>query len=204
MANNKIFWVLTLLLVSLIFFYNFSGDNSSKNELPSRDYADRLEKERKGKDVFFKENSESPIENKVAFKGLKYFKPNKKFVFTANLTLSNLSEPLVLQTTGGTLDTLRLYGTAQFTVGGKAQKMMLYHMEGKTLFVPFKDATSGKETYGGGRYLEVSVNNILGNKIELDFNQAYHPYCAYNKNFSCPIPPKENTLTVPIEAGERL
>jgi uncharacterized protein len=204
MGKNKIFWVLTLLLISLIFYYNFSGSSSSKNELPSREYTDRLKKEREGKDSFFKENENSPIADKANFKGLHYFEPNKGLIVTASLTLAPDTNKVFLQTTGGKVDTLTFYGRASFVLANKAQTLNLYHLEGKTLFVPFRDATSGKASYGGGRYLDVSVSNILGNKIELDFNQAYHPYCAYNKDYVCPIPPKENTLSVAIEAGEKL
>jgi uncharacterized protein (DUF1684 family) len=72
------------------------------------------------------------------------------------------------------------------------------------LFVPFRDATSGRETYGAGRYLEVEVRPANGTyRATLDFNLAYNPYCAYSPDYSCPIPPAENTLPVAITAGER-
>ena len=70
------------------------------------------------------------------------------------------------------------------------------------LFVPFRDATSGKETYGAGRYLEVESPGPDG-RVRVDFNAAYNPYCAYNPDWSCPIPPGENWLSVPIRAGEK-
>jgi hypothetical protein len=70
------------------------------------------------------------------------------------------------------------------------------------LFLPFRDATSGRETYGAGRYLEVEPPGPDGG-VEIDLNYAYNPYCAYNPEWSCPIPPGENWLTVPIRAGER-
>jgi uncharacterized protein len=70
--------------------------------------------------------------------------------------------------------------------------------------LPFKDLTSNKETYGAGRYLDFGVNEVNGNEITIDFNRAYHPYCAYNHTFTCPVPPAENTLNVAMKAGERL
>lgn len=73
--------------------------------------------------------------------------------------------------------------------------------EGGGLFLPFQDATSGHETYPAGRYLELPV--LEDGRIRLDFNYAYHPFCAYNANYSCPMPPIENKLDVPIRAGER-
>ena len=70
------------------------------------------------------------------------------------------------------------------------------------LFVPFKDATNGAETYGGGRYIDVKTPK--GNKVILDFNLAYNPSCAYGSDrYSCPIPPKKNFLKIPIKAGEK-
>jgi uncharacterized protein (DUF1684 family) len=71
------------------------------------------------------------------------------------------------------------------------------------LFVPFKDMTNGKETYGGGRYLDLETTDIQNDSVILDFNKAYNPYCAYSNGYSCPIPPKENHLAVSIEAGEK-
>jgi len=70
----------------------------------------------------------------------------------------------------------------------------------KDLFIIFKDATSGKETYGAGRYLDLDRH---GDEIVIDFNYAYNPYCAYNPDWSCPLPPAENWLKVPIRAGEK-
>ena len=71
------------------------------------------------------------------------------------------------------------------------------------LFVPFGDATSGYESYGGGRYLDFTTSDIKDNKLLIDFNKAYNPYCAYTTGYNCPIPPKENLLTVAIPAGEK-
>ena len=70
------------------------------------------------------------------------------------------------------------------------------------LFVPFRDATSGRETYGGGRYLDLDV--AASGRYALDFNRAYHPYCVYDASWVCPFPPPENTLELPVTAGERL
>jgi uncharacterized protein (DUF1684 family) len=71
------------------------------------------------------------------------------------------------------------------------------------LFVPFGDATSGFESYGGGRYIEFYISDIKNNKVIIDFNKAYNPYCAYTTGYNCPIPPAENLLTVAIPAGEK-
>ncbi len=73
------------------------------------------------------------------------------------------------------------------------------------LFIPFTDLTSGESSYGGGRYIDINVNDIVGGSFELDFNKAYNPYCAYvTGKYNCPIPPKENNLSVAIQAGEKI
>jgi len=71
------------------------------------------------------------------------------------------------------------------------------------LFIPFADVTSGDETYGTGRYIDISTKDIINNTVVIDFNKAYNPYCAYSNGYNCPIPPAENYLAVAIKAGER-
>jgi len=90
-----------------------------------------------------------------------------------------------------------------FEIDGNAAKLAVYQMEGdhEGYFIPFRDETSSKETYGGGRYLEPEAT--ANGELIVDFNLAYNPYCAYSPHFSCPIPPIENWLKVPIRAGER-
>ena len=83
--------------------------------------------------------------------------------------------------------------------------MQVYRLEEAfskpALFIPFLDATSGVETYEGGRYIDLTENT--SGMYDLDFNRAYNPYCAYNPEYSCPAPPKDNTLPTPIRAGEK-
>ena len=91
----------------------------------------------------------------------------------------------------------------RFEVDGHPTQLTLYRSdETDGLFVPFRDATSGIDSYGAGRYLEVEPPDADG-EVEVDLNYAYNPFCAYNPNWSCPIPPIENWLPVPIRAGER-
>ncbi len=70
------------------------------------------------------------------------------------------------------------------------------------LFLPFTDLTSGEESYGGGRYIDLETTDIFNNKVIIDFNKAYNPYCAYASGYNCPIPPRENDLPVAVKAGE--
>jgi uncharacterized protein len=96
-----------------------------------------------------------------------------------------------------------------FKIDGKPLKLAVYKSLGLVvstfenyLFVPFKDLTNGKESYGGGRYVDLQKTDIKDGKIVLDFNKCYNPYCAFAAGYSCPIPPKENYLNLAIEAGE--
>ena len=108
-----------------------------------------------------------------------------------------------MQTTTGGEQTYHRAGVVRFDLEGEPAKVTLYASpEMHELFVPFRDATSGNETYGAGRYLEVEPPDERGNVV-VDFNDAYNPYCAYNPEWSCPIPPGENWLPVAIRAGER-
>ncbi len=115
-----------------------------------------------------------------------------------------------MNTSAGTQKYFYKYGRLDFIIDGK--ESLLYVYQGKDLmqteqykdylFVPFTDATTGNESYGSGRYLEFYKKDIQGDNLQLDFNKAYNPYCAYATGFKCPVPPKENHLTVPIKAGE--
>ena len=93
-----------------------------------------------------------------------------------------------------------------FAAGGVERRLVAYTQVGPDatgeLFVPFRDATSGGETYGGGRYLDLPVAPL--GRYALDFNRAYHPYCVYSDAYSCPLPPAENTMALAVRAGERL
>ncbi len=115
-----------------------------------------------------------------------------------------------MTTSANTLKHYFKYGRLDFLIDGKEYLLFVY--QGKELmqdekykdylFVPFTDLTTGDESYGSGRYLEFYKQDIQNNELQLDFNKAYNPYCAYSPNFKCPIPPKENRLPVAIKAGE--
>ncbi len=168
-----------------------------------------LERERKSKDVFFATHWQSPVplEDKSRFLGLAYFPPNHNYRF--DLQLHEYKDRKVLQiqdTTGNTREFLR-WGEFRFRVGNEKCTLQAYKSapDEDRLFVPFKDATSGKETYGAGQYLDLDyvTDRTPGGMWMLDFNRAYNPWCAYSANYSCPYVPPENWLRVPILTGER-
>src|SRR5918996_228150 len=161
---------------------------------------------RADKDDFFRDDPRSPLlpQQQVTFEGLSYFPANGSLVIRAKLEVEGIdtNARIVMQTTTGEEQVYRRAGIVRFDVDGEQAVVTLYASPGShELFLPFRDATSGRETYGAGRYLEVELPSLDGNVV-IDFNYAYSPFCAYNPNWSCPVPPGENWLAVPIRAGE--
>ena len=173
-------------------------------------YADAVTIFRADKDKFFKGSAGSPIPAAArdAFTGLPYYPVDERMVVD-DLVLGPYtgSQPVEFEfaTSSGKLKPARRVGMFEFAIDGAACTLTAYRLAGDPsdqLFVPFLDATSGTETYGAGRYLELEAQD--DGTWSLDFNLAYHPSCVYGPEFSCPIPPAENRLPVRIEAGERL
>jgi uncharacterized protein len=166
-----------------------------------------LEEFRAEKDVFFRDDPRSPLlaEQRATFRGLDYFPENPSLVVEAVLDVDGVdrNERIAMQTTTGGEQTYRRAGIVRFEVEGEPAHVTLFASpDMHELFLPFRDATSGGESYGAGRYVEVEPPDAKG-RVVVDFNDAYNPYCAYNPEWSCPLPPGENWLTVPIRAGEK-
>jgi uncharacterized protein (DUF1684 family) len=155
------------------------------------------------KDEFFATDPSSPLTppQRARFRGLAYYPPNPELAVEAGLEASVTPSHVDLVTSSGDTDRYRRAGVARFEVAGALAAITLFRSARGELFVPFRDATSGTETYGAGRYLEARV--LGDDRAVLDFNYAYNPYCAYSPEWRCPIPPIENHLAVPIRAGER-
>jgi len=170
---------------------------------PADIYSARLEGERVEKDHFLKYSAYSPIEDRPGFSGLNYYPPNLDYRYELPLQKADEPELLTLPTSTGDEQTYHRLGTVEFEVEGQTARLAVYQStEHEELFVPFRDATSGQETYGAGRYLE--PQDLGGGKLLVDFNLAYNPFCAYTDAYSCPLPPSENHLTgVAIRAGEK-
>jgi uncharacterized protein len=159
---------------------------------------------RQEKDAFFR-SAQSPLSaaSRANFQGLPYFLENPDLRFSVPLERDPAREAILMATSTGSERVYERLGWVTFSVDGVTAHLALYVAEGdgqpEEAFVPFRDATSGTETYGSGRYIAAELN---GDTVTLDFNLAYNPYCAYVNGWSCPIPPKENWLEVPIRAGE--
>lgn len=164
-------------------------------------FADELKAFRRQKDDFMRAAG-SPLApaDRVGFTGLRYFEPNPAFVFELELDRNVDPAPLKLETSDGQQRTYRRAGRIAFIVDGQAASLTVFEDE-HGYFLPFRDGTSAHESYPAGRYLE--PERTASGKLRVDFNDAYNPYCAYSERYSCPLPPTENWLTVPIRAGEQ-
>jgi uncharacterized protein len=173
-------------------------------------YPDAIAAFRADKDAFFAEDPRSPIPaaERATFNGLPYYPVDEDLIFD-DLRLEPYTgdEPsdFRIPTSDGQLRPAHRAGVFRFDVDGEPQQLTAYTFDGgdgQSLFVPFLDATSGTETYGAGRYLDLEPED--DGTYVLDFNVAYHPSCVYDPRYSCPLTPAENRLRVRIEAGERL
>ena len=138
---------------------------------------------------------------------MKYFATHEKYRVIADFSLTPDAYVFLMPTSTERVVEYRKYGIARFELDGKEYQLSIYQNQAfkdregfeKHLFLPFKDLTNGQGSYGGGRYIDLTIPE--GETIILDFNKCYNPYCAYNGNYSCPIPPDENHLDVEIPAG---
>jgi uncharacterized protein (DUF1684 family) len=187
-----------------------SDGGQDHHEHHEHSYQAALEGYRKEKDAFFKTSPHSPIPEaeRGAFDGLPYYPLDEDLVFEGlGLEPYTGDEPTSFQipTSDGKLRPARRAGTFTFELGGAPRRLTAYTFENgqsDSLFVPFLDETSGHETYGAGRYLDLEPDE--DGTYAIDFNLAYHPSCVYAPQYSCPLTPAENRLATRIEAGERL
>ena len=202
MKFSRIIIGVILLAIAGIGFYSLSSGSNDE------DYTVAVLEERKQKDDFMKSSEESPFgEDRNSFTGLKYFDPDVKYRVRAKLQSMESKKVVLLPTSSGNENQYLEYAWAEFELDDTKNKLLLLEVMAMgptrgTLFLAFADETSTKETYGSGRYLE--VKKVPGaSTVELDFNKAYNPYCAYAEKYECPFPPRENILKVTIRAGEK-
>ncbi len=160
---------------------------------------------RRRKDAFFASpGSPLPADLRQGFGGLSYYDFDASYVFHLHLQPSQKLEHLMMETSSGVRKSYVRAGTLEFMVADQTLHLTAYSnpaSEDPELFIPFRDASSGQQTYASGRYLNVELEP--DGSVLLDFNLAYNPYCAYSDGWSCPIPPNENWLNVAIHAGEK-
>ncbi len=196
------------LLVFSIFFMSYSAYAQTvrtKIINENKEFRTKMNKE-------FADTAETPLTKAglAKFKKIDFFSVRIKYCVKAKLTVTPSEEPFEMPRSKGNTGTYRKFGTATFTLNGKSCKVSVYQFMKivndekykNYLFLPFNDLTNGKQTYAGGRFLDLEIP--AGDTLLIDFNKAYNPLCCYgNPKYSCPIPPKENLLEVKILAGEK-
>jgi uncharacterized protein (DUF1684 family) len=198
-----------------IFVYTLSFGQAGKDSIPvlrgANEKFDKLiaENFRKEINAEYASKDKSPLtdEDKAHFKGLPFFPIDEKYFVIAEFVRTENEKPFGMKTSTSRLPMYEKYGELHFTIEGKLLKLNVYRSLDLAkqeqykdyLFLPFSDLTNGKETYLGGRYIDLKIPQ--GNTMAIDFNQAYNPYCAYNHKYSCPAVPQENVLDVEIRAG---
>lgn len=174
----------------------------------SKSEADILEFQR-NMNAEFKDPETSPLPDRYRkdFEGLDFFDPDTTYQVVAKFVRTPEAQPFLMPTNTERESEEVVYGIAHFELNGRKFQLKVYQtIELKQevgfedyLFLPFTDATNGKETYGGGRYIDLSIPS--GETLLIDFNKAYNPYCAYNKKYSCPLVPKANNVEIEVFAG---
>ncbi|MCG1035951.1 DUF1684 domain-containing protein [Polaribacter sargassicola] len=160
----------------------------------------------------YKDASKSPLKKNDLkdFKGLDFFKVDSTFIVNAKLTRIENSPIFEMPTTTERKPLYKEYGLLNFTLKGNDYELTVYQSQDDLrdekykdyLFVPFTDLTSGNESYGGGRYMDLKTTDIASdNTLLLNFNNTYNPYCAYNDKYSCPLTPRKNHLDLEVKAG---
>ncbi len=191
----------TILTILLIFSFQFSFSQTSfKKEIKS--FQDEM-------NVHYADTADSPLlkEDLATFESLDFYPAKKKYRVEAKFTRTEDAIPFKMKTTTDRAPEYVKYGDIEFEIDGKKIKVGIYQSlrllkneEYKDyLSLPFRDITSGKASYGGGRYVDLTIPE--GNTIIIDFNKSYNPYCAYNHKYSCVVPPLENFIDIEIKAG---
>ncbi len=195
--------ILFLLLIFPVFVF------SQKNKQESREIQE-IKKFQKDLNKEYSDPEETPLrdDNYKKFRQHPFFPVDLKYRITAKFTKTENPQPFDFPTSSGKTKSYREYGKATFNLDGKPYTLTIYQSLDLMklekykdhLFLPFRDETNSKETYGGGKYMNLTIP--AGNTIVLDFNQSYQPFCAYNAyDYNCPIVPEENRLAVEIRAG---
>lgn len=170
-------------------------------------YREKIAAHRMALNEQFFNPEETPLDSAsfYTWKGLKFFPIKESCKVKGSLTLLNNETVFALPHSHNKSKPYKQYAKVSFTLLGKDYELLILEQQNKKpgyenyLILPFTDETNGQETYGGGRYLDLEKSTQT--EIELDFNLAYNPYCAYNQAYTCPIPPKENHLPIKVEAG---
>ncbi|MCF6212754.1 MAG: DUF1684 domain-containing protein [Flavobacteriaceae bacterium] len=196
-----------LALLGILFLIISSCSKSGKKQ----SYEAQIKEFQYRLNVEYSDKKTSPLtdEDFKTFKSLDYFPIDPTYKITASLIYVYDAPLFKMQTTTNRLPLYKTYALAKFTLKGKEFEIPIYQSQELILdpkytdylFLPFKDLTNGKESYAGGRFLDLELPKKGDTTMVIDFNLAYNPYCAYNHKYSCPIPPDANILDIAIPVG---
>jgi uncharacterized protein (DUF1684 family) len=145
-------------------------------------------------------------------KYLQFYPINEKYRVSGRFERTENSPWFMMESSGPVKKSHRVYGKIHFQLNDTAVSLCIYQSQDLMkieqykdyLFLPLMDATTGEETYESGRYIDLTISDIISDNLVIDFNKAYNPYCAYvSEGYNCPVPPKENRINVAIKAGEK-
>lgn len=198
--NIVILLIIVVVLGSLIYTLTSGGESIEQ-------YTERIEAERERQFKYLKFNFESPLTDsqKEELDELSFYPVDETYRVKARIEPIEVKKMVQIPLTDGSVEKYVRHSFAVFEVDGQEVKLLLLQaadeVDKRNFFLAFADQTSAEETYGGGRYLNLRQDGQRS--ITIDFNLAYNPYCAYNPDYACPIPPKENILEIPIPVGEK-
>jgi len=194
---KKISWIIIPVAV-VIFFLTRSGQSTG-------DYEKQISEYWESKHDFYRNSEASPfVQKKATYNEVAVFPADIKYKVNATLDKYTTREIVTIGNSDGTSTNYLKFAQAKFKIDGSEQELLILKVPGfgNQYLTAFGDETSGVSTYGGGRYLDLIIGK--SDKVEIDFNKAYNPYCAYFEDFTCPLPPIENLLEIAIEAGEKV
>ncbi len=203
-ANNFLKGIFILFIITITL--NACGIEDTPEQ---QKYISSIEKMRKEKDDYTKNNPNSPFnyDSNAVFHPLNYFAIDPNFVFKSKLLRYEKQDTIEIYGTKGEARKTIRFGYIKFNYDNKEYKMDVYEGESKSgekyYSLWFIDKTTGKDTYGVGRYLDFELMNDENFIYTIDFNQAYNPYCSYSAKYSCAIPTKEDYLDIAVNAGEK-
>jgi uncharacterized protein len=176
----------------------------------AQDFTAKIDSGRKIYKEAFLSDEHSPL-GVDDVKRLTFYTPDSAYRSIAKVKFIYDDQPVIIPTYSGKEKKYLRYAELNLTIKGEPIKLTLFKSISLAadpqykdyLFLPFTDPTNDSDTYGGGRYLDLKKSDIRGDELEVDFNMAYNPYCAYSAGYNCPIPPPENAINIPIQAGEK-
>ena len=197
---KKIAYFAGIIVLLVIIYTSLSGGNNDQS------YRESVADVRAERVRFLKSSEQSPFQQfDKKYQPVAYFPIDAEYKVRANLERIQSPTRIAVQNSDGSSTTYSRFAYAKFKLAGQELRLLILKPAGfgalpNTYFTAFADNTSGDTSYGGGRYLDLDIGK--SDNIEIDFNLAYNPYCAYVEEYSCPFPPPENVLPLKIEAGE--